>query len=139
MKQMKKLIPIIAAFFVLILSSCEVEDIDLPDADPRDSFTGTWNCTDTQLKATNESYTVTISYDPSNSGQVLLSNFGLLGNSAQPYAYVTGSLITIPEQQLSNGYTVSGSGSLVNSDQIDWTYTTNDGADAFSYEATFTR
>ena len=124
---------------LFFMSSCAVEDLEFPDTDPRDEFTGTWNCNDNQVKSTLDSYDVTIKYDPSNSSQVLLENFGFLGQDAQPYALITGSLITIPEQVTGDDYTVSGEGKLIDENTIDWAYSINDGADLINYEAVYTR
>ncbi len=139
MKTLGKLHLMLALSMIFFLGSCEVEPIDIPDEDARDAYIGTWSCTDTQVKSAKDSYSVSISYDPSNSAQVLLRNFGFLGQDVEPYAIVTGTIITIPEQTTSGDYIISASGKLVGKNKIEWNYTTNDGADELNYKAVFSR
>jgi len=137
---MKKLLVI--PFFVslsFLFSGCEEAENFIPDnADPRDDFIGEWNCSENELKSTDD-YTVTIQKDPENSGQVLLQNFGLLGQSAYPYGLITGDKINIPRQEVNNWIIKNASGELIGKDKIEWTYTLSDGADETRFEATYTR
>jgi hypothetical protein len=134
---MTKSITILFTLMVtLVLSSCTVEDDPLNPTDDRDAFLGTWNVAESCVK---EAYTVTIIKDPSNSSQVIIENFWLIGfNEKPPYAIVAGTTITIPEQAICYNASniVSGSGKLEKS-KINWDYTVNDGADLWSCTATY--
>lgn len=126
---------------IAFISGCEEAEEIIPDdnSDPRDAFVGSWNCSETELKST-EDYEVTIDYDPNNSGQVLLKNFGLLGQDARPYGLITGNKITIPEQDGFDGWTImEASGDKTGDNTIEWTYKLSNGSDIFNYEATYTR
>ncbi len=131
----------IFAFFMLISSvmiSCvPEEDLD-PDADDvRDKFIGSWRFTETQVSRGIDgiSYTVTISYDAGNSLQVLLKNFAQAGGQFSAYGIVTNNRITVPTQELSPGFTVSGSGTMSSLSSMDWEYTIIAGSDMESYTA----
>lgn len=120
----------------LTFYSCTDEEDPLNPQDDRDAFLGTWNVTES---CTKEAYSVTIVKDPSNSSQVIIQNFWLIGfNEKPPYAIVAGTTITIPEQTIcyNASNTVSGSGKL-DKGKIDWDYTVNDGADLWSCSATY--
>ena len=137
---MKNLLPILTLFSLMfLLSACEEAEDLLPDnADPRDDFIGEWNCSETELKSTDD-YTVTIQKDPDNSSQVLLQNFGLLGQDQYPYGLITGDRINVPQQEI-NGWTIkNASGDMNGENSIDWTYTLSNGSDDFQYAATYTR
>jgi hypothetical protein len=118
------------------LFSCTDEDSILDTGDDRDAFLGTWNVTEACSK---DSYSVTIVKDPSNSTQVIIQNFWLIGyNEKPPYAIVAGSTITIPAQDIcyNNSNEVSGSGSI-DKKTIELNYTVNDGADLWDCSATY--
>lgn len=122
-------------FFALFLVSCEETDGINPE-DDRDAFLGTWNVDETCLRIP---YQVTIIKDPSNSSQVIITNFWLIGTGEKaPYAIVAGSHIEIPQQNIFNDEktTVKGSGTL-NKKIIEWEYSVNDGADLYSCTATY--
>lgn len=134
----KFFIPLLFGIMILF-SACE-ETLDiLPDnSDPRDKFIGEWTCSETELRST-EDYTVTIQKNPENSTQVVLKNFGLLGQDAFPYAYITGDKITLPQQNVNDWTIKNASGELVDDETIEWTYTLNDGGDEEDFAATYTK
>jgi hypothetical protein len=119
-----------------IIPSCVVDDdIVLPKED-RDAFLGIWEVTET---CNRYSYEVEIVKDPTNSSQVLIRNFWLIGyDEKPPYAIVAGTNITIPSQGMCNDGSniVEGSGTM-NKKKIEWSYTVNDGADLYTCTATF--
>ena len=120
---------------ILLISSCTEDDNTNP-ADDRDQFIGYWDVNET---CNRDSYSVQIVADPSNSSQVLIKNFWLIGNNEKPpYAIVAGSTITIPKQLMCNNGTneVQGSGKL-DKNKIIWSYTVNDGADLYTCTATY--
>ena len=121
---------------ITILSCAEEDNDDL--IDDRNKFIGTWNVNET---CTRDSYSVEIIKDPSNSSQVIIKNFWLIGSHEKaPYAIVAGNNINIPKQQMcDNGANeVSGSGTLSKNEKIiNWDYTVNDGADLHNCSATY--
>jgi hypothetical protein len=129
---------LVVAIYVLIISGCEPDNTDGPDTDVRDKYLGTWIFTEGSAnRGINATYTVVISKDPSNSSQVLLSNFGGSGVN-NTYGIATSSRITIPLQTIDSDWVVDGSGSLTNSSTMSWTYSINDGSDKTDYIATAT-
>lgn len=136
MKKFKTLFPVAVLSMLIFFSGCEETDDTDPDADPRDEFVGEWNCN--EVPAKRNSYRVLINYDNSNSSQVLLFNFGLLGQSASAYGIVAGNDVTVPLQEIDGDWTVDGQGEMIDEETIEWTYTIDDGADRTDYIATFT-
>jgi hypothetical protein len=132
----------ILLLMVLFMASClPDEDLDPDDGDIRQKFVGTWRFTETPIGREVEvtSYTVTISYDPGNSSQVLLRNFALIGGTYSAYGIVTNNRITIPSQEVAPGSTVSGSGTMSGSTNMDWEYTTIIGSTMESFTAVATK
>ncbi|MBN2175335.1 MAG: hypothetical protein JW731_14470 [Bacteroidales bacterium] len=122
--------------FLVSLTSCTDEENPFDLTDDRDVFLGTWNVDET---CTRDAYSVSIEKDPSNSSQVIINNFWLIGYQEKPpYAIVAGSSITIPKQAICDDGSnlVSGSGTL-NKDKITWSYTVNDGADLYTCSAVY--
>lgn len=115
-----KRVYLILISFALIgtgFQSCSKDDDLFDDGDARDIFLGSWSVVD---ECTKQSYRSTISYDPSNSAQVLISNYANLNKAAK--AVVAGNSIVIESQDIGNGYTVSGYGKLsLNGEIINWT------------------
>lgn len=124
-------------FITILFVSCTLEEDDpLNPVDERDQFLGTWNVTETCSK---DAYQVTIEKDPTNSAQVLIYNFWLIGYQERPpYGIVAGSSIYIPKQLMCNDDSneVSGNGSI-NKNEITWDYTVNDGADLYTCTAVY--
>lgn len=117
------------------ITSCTDDDTITPQND-RDKFIGTWDVNETCQR---NAYSVQIEADPSNSVQVLINNFWLIGYQEEPpYAIVAGNSIVIPKQYIGNNkeIEVTGSGSYSN-DIITWSYTVNDGADLYTCSATY--
>ncbi len=117
------------------IDSCTDENV-LNPGDPRDAFLGSWNVNETCVK---DSYSVTIEKDTTNSAQVIIKNFWLIGfDEKPPYAIIAGNTITIPTQTMcySGSNTVKGSG-VMDKKTITWNYTVNDGADLYSCNATY--
>ncbi len=135
MKKLQTFIPVAFVALLIFFSGCEELDNTDPDTDPRDDFVGEWNCN--EVPAKRNSYRVNIDYDNSNNSQVLLFNFGLLGQSASAYGIVAGNDVTVPLQEIQGDWTVDGQGELTDEETIEWTYTIDDGADRIDYIATF--
>ncbi len=132
-----RLFSVLTAFLIILLSipACTEDDNTNP-ADDRDQFLGYWNVNET---CSRDSYSIQIVIDPSNSSQVLIKNFWLIGNNEKPpYAIVAGSTITIPKQTMcdNNSNEVQGSG-VLDKNKINWHYTVNDGADLYTCTALY--
>jgi hypothetical protein len=117
------------------LNSCDTSVNDPnTDQDVREKYVAKWLC----IELNGPTYEVTISIDPSNSTQILIGNFHLLGASAKAYAIATSNNITIPSQEIC-GNTVNGSGTLVNANKINVQYTFNDHSSTLTVNATYTK
>jgi hypothetical protein len=122
----------------VLLISCTDEDDILNPTNDRDAFLGNWDVTESCVR---DSYDVNIVADPSNSTQVIINNFWLIGYSEKPpYAIVAGTTITIPTQKMcyNESNEVSGSGKLIKG-KVVWNYTVNDGADLYTCTATYAK
>lgn len=128
----KTLLPIIVLSVLFIVQSCAVTSDD--ETDGIEKYVGTWNVSD---QAARLNYNVTIMANPSNSAEILLDNFAGLGSSAT--GLVVGNSVVIDQQQLSTDYSVSGSGSYVNSGKLVFNFDLNDGIDIYPRVATFTK
>ncbi len=132
---------VVSLFILTGFASCEISDEDdYPDSDLRDPFLGTWKCTESEARSYQFVYQVNIRKDPSNSSRVLLDNFGFIGfDEKPPYGVVAGSTITIPQQQVcdDNSITVSGFGTQVDVNTMNWEYQLIIGGDKNDYTAVF--
>jgi len=138
MKKNKIIGLILLVFFISILNSCFEDDDIVTPTDDREEFLGFWDVDETCHRTP---YQVEIIKDPSNSSQVLIKNFWLIGSEEKPpYAIVAGSTITIPSQGMCDDGSniVHGSGSLKKK-KIEWNYTVNDGADLYTCTAVYER
>jgi hypothetical protein len=121
---MKKLIPFTlsaALAFTLLLSGCAKEEEPEPDApgtDARAKFRGNWAVAENSSEHGASSYNVTIT-DSSNASYILFSY--LYGYHTKVHASVSNSALTIPSQVV-EGNNISGSGTLVNTNQIKLNY-----------------
>lgn len=134
MKMLLWIVPLL----LIQLTSCIDDEIVDPndDGDARDVYTGSWNCVENSAKI---AFTVNISKHPTNSDIILLENFAYIGMNEFAEGEILGPNISIPEQVPCEGYVVSGSGTLLNENQIQWTYTVTAGGDQQLYTAMFTR
>lgn len=132
MKSIKVLIPVMLSILILVFGSCVPTEDD--DINPVDKFIGTWNVSD---QATRLNYQVSISANPLNSSEVLLSNFADLDHTA--VGLVVGSTVVLDNQTMGGNYEVSGSGSYVNDSKLTFNYQMNDGIDVESRSAVFTK
>jgi hypothetical protein len=128
--------------FISMISGCETTNPDGPDtSDDRDPLIGSWIFAESaSSRGVNSTYTVVVKKDPSNSSQVLLSNFGNSGGD-EPYGIVTSGTpmkITIPSQTIPSQWIVVGVGTLATSSKMNWTYSITAGGDKTDYIATAT-
>lgn len=137
------------AFLLLIVMSVIVnsctkdDDSDVePTVDPREKYTGSWLCVETNTKTSKKvTFTVSISKSSANSTEILLSNFNNIGSSAtyNVKASLSGSTISIPNQNVS-GDLISGSASIVSDVKMNFNYTVDDqNGSPDSYTAVFTK
>ncbi len=123
----------------IFMVACTLEDdLDPISGDDRDKFTDTWMFFENEVSR-GASYSVTISNDPGNSSQVLLKNFGNMGHAYSAYGIVTTSRIEVPSQEIYSGITIEGSGRLVSSDEMEWTYSITGGGEYEEFTATASR
>lgn len=129
-------------FLLGVMVSCVPEgDLDPDSDDDRDKFIGTWRFDETPVSRGVDAinYTVTISYDPGNTAQVLLRNFANVGGSYSAYGIVTNNRITVPSQEITTGFQVSGSGTMSDLSSMNWEYTIIAGSDMESFTAVATK
>ena len=129
MKVFRKISSLLLIFSFFFLASC-TEEFEDPFADPVDKYLGNWKATESStLYGSGYVYDVSIARNPSNSAEILISNFYMQGVQEKARALVTGNSLTIMEQTICDGtITIEGSGQYV-SGKIELTYTALDGAD----------
>lgn len=122
--------------FLITVVSCTEDADPFNPQDDRDAYVGVWNVDETCNRIP---YQVTIVKDLTNSSQVIITNFWLIGpDEKAPYAIVAGNSIVIPQQNIFNDEKtiVKGSG-VLDKNIIEWEYTVNDGADLYTCTATY--
>lgn len=125
----KKIMSRIALLAVLAVgfTSCE-KDEDDPDFDFRDEYVGEWNAQFDSDEFGVQTYTVNISKSSSNADQIIIANFYNLGTSESVVVNASDNDLLISSQVV-KANTIQGSGSsTANYEQINLTYTANDGA-----------
>lgn len=133
----------IALLIVLLTSfsfftSCELDPVDIDNDDLRNDYVGEWKFTESaKLKSTeSQTYIVSISKDPTDSGQIKLENFANPGVSyATVSALITASQIIVSEQTLPNGWVVEGIGKGNANGVMTWTYSIIAGGDKEYFSA----
>lgn len=134
-----RIISLFSILSIALIWSCNPDDSTIsPDEDYRDNFVGTWRFNESSYKYDIHSYyTVVITKDPSNSAQVLLSNFGNPGSgSASVYGIVTQNNITVPQQTTGDNWLIKGSGVKITDTKMTWQYVITIGGDEHDYSAT---
>ncbi|MBU2554549.1 MAG: hypothetical protein KKF98_08845 [Bacteroidetes bacterium] len=132
MKNQIRLVVLGMVSVMLFFASCIPDDNS--DLNPVDKFLGTWSVSDNAVRL---NYQVTISSNPLNSAEVLMSNFADLGKSA--VGLVVGNTIVVEGQTLVGNYLVSGTGSYVSDSRLNFNYELNDGIDVETRQATFSK
>lgn len=129
------IILLLSLFFLtitLIIGSCTIASDE--NTDNIQKYIGTWNVVDQAAKL---NYNVTITYNPSNSSEILLNNFADIGTTA--IGLVVGNSIIIDNQQLSSDYSTSGNGYYINSVKLEFNFNLNDGINNEARTALFTK
>jgi hypothetical protein len=121
------------AIFTLSISSCTDDDL-MEEDDYIQQYVGTWSVNDQPARI---NYDVTIIAKPSNSSEIIMTNFANLGTSAS--ALVIGNSLVIELQDLGSEYTVSGSGIYVNSKKLEFSFELINGIESESRTALFSR
>jgi hypothetical protein len=112
-------------FGTLFLASCAKDDNSQTatptSSDPRAKFLGNWAIQEhsTDYPPPDQTYNVTVT-DSSDASHILFAY--LYGFNKKIYASVSGTNLTIP-QQIIQGQNISGTGVLVNGNQINLSYT----------------
>ncbi|MFA5970710.1 MAG: hypothetical protein WC780_00050 [Lentimicrobiaceae bacterium] len=141
MKTSIRLFLFLLAFASFMFSGCEPVDENTTGDDPRDSYVGEWQFIESFKSTEGQSYLVTITKDAANSSQLILGNFGNSGSqSISANGIVTSGQVVVSTQQMSNGWTVEGTGVFTNvaKTQMTWTYSITAGGDKVSYAANAT-
>ncbi|MFO7977135.1 MAG: hypothetical protein R6U64_00630 [Bacteroidales bacterium] len=140
MKKYYRLLLLPLAFSLFLMQGCIDELGEDPFADPMEKFLGTWNVEESStIYGDGFVYTVSITPNPQNSSEVLISNFYYQGDNVQARALIAGNVITIIEQSIcDDSIIVKGSGTWI-SGRINLQYTANTGADLDEVSAVYTR
>lgn len=135
-----KLTPIfLLILFAGFFTSC-IDEIDDPFADPVEKYLGNWKASESStLYGPGYVYDVSITRNPSNSNEILISNFYMQGWNEKARALVTGNSITILEQAICDGSILIKGNGQFSGGRITLTYTADDGADLDNVSATYTR
>lgn len=138
MKNIVLIYSMILIFIFPFITGCEGLEDDDPLTDPREAFVGNWNCDD-QLATKRDTYLVRIEASQETNSGVFLYNFGAISNTAAASGSVSGNDISVPFQNLAQGWSCNGSGTMVSQDEIEWTYTLENGSDRYDFVAVFTK
>lgn len=136
---MKKIVK--TGLFTILFSTFIACELDESEGDTRDVFEGQWSVSETSSILGNRNYLVDIESSESNASRIHLFDFYKLGFSDSVYATISAILsetATIPSQVL-HGNEISGSGTLVNDNLINFKYYVDDGNDIDTVEAVYTR
>ena len=124
----------IAAFFMLVVVSCQKEEDTGPSGPPgsgdmRAAYAGNWRCTETSsITPGTTVYYVQISLHPTINNQIQIANIYNLGTTVSAYALVNGNNTFAIPQQVLVGNTIEGNGTLLNSTNISMDYTATAGS-----------
>jgi len=140
MKKLRCNYGVIGLLLCAFLFACTPDEDDDPDVDPREKFTGTWQCRETSKVFGLSNYQVKIALDPGNSTQVHLTNFYQFGWTDKANAVAAGNTIQIPTQPFCD-HVISGRGIIDTKGlSITWDYVVdNPGAETDTCRAEFTK
>jgi hypothetical protein len=127
------LFSMIGVFFV---TSCSKSSDPAPVV-TRESLLGIWMVSDNQRKI---NYEVTFLADTSSTNGIRMKNFGGSGQNVYAIAYLSGTTLSIPtDELLTNGWIINGSGAVSGTTRISWPFTYLDAADLFARQADFVK
>jgi len=106
---------------MMSMVSCTTDDDNNPSPVPdvRNKFLGNWNVIDGCSKG---NYSVNISKDPSNTAQVLLSNFANSDATEPDTALVIANSVVLYTQTNSEGWVIAGTGDYNVEGKIQWIF-----------------
>lgn len=117
-------------------AGCELNDDGPEPDDPRDRFIGEWNVNEECVRL---NYSVNITYDPDNSSQVLIANFGNPGPGFPPVpALVVNRSIYVNNAETGDDWVVNGEGVLVDG-EVNWDYTISLSGSVLTCTSIYTR
>lgn len=119
-----------AAILAVTLYRCET--------DTNTSLEGSWKVQESHSYIGQYTFYVTIGANPDDPSVVYIDNFMRMGSGKEVYANVSGDNITLPSQDI-NGHTVEGSGTVVNNNRLEFSFTDNDGGNIEEVTSIFTR
>lgn len=125
-------------FGFMFFSSCEIQN-DNESNDERDYITGTWKCQELDQSNNPINFEAVISKHTSDTTKIWVDNFSGLGKGIKVSVGMGGHLLTVSQQTV-DGNKISGSGNISSSyNQINWTYSIDDGGGKVNYTAVFTK
>lgn len=132
---LKRLTRILGLAVFLFLVACEEDPINVDD---RTQWLGAWVCNETSGDFAPQSYTITV-YEGIQLDEITITGLHNEGTSWTIDANVYNRQLQIPSQTV-NGLTISGSGSINSAgEQVNMTFTFNDGTGADNVVAYWTR
>lgn len=137
MKKMKNPLFIFVMISLFSVTSCTDEINDLIPDDELEKILGTWTCEETGdgMNSDLNVYSLTISRNPGNTAEVLISNFNQLQETAT--ALVVSNSLFIETQDILNGtITIEGEGAYSNG-EILLNYSVDTGADLENFTARY--
>lgn len=139
MKKPYRLLLLMPLVCLFLLQACIDEMGDDPFADPVLKFLGEWKAEESTTIYGQAHYKVTITRNPSNFSEVLISNFYLQGDDIKARALVTGNVLTIMRQKICDDtIEINGTGTYIQG-RIQLQYTAHTGADLDQVTAVYTR
>ena len=135
----KDLFKPILIVLIAIAASCAPEDKaeDIP-SEPRDNYIGNWLCKENSKVYSQSTYSVSLKKSNTNAKELLCSNFYQLGGDTITLMVLDGTKFTIPRQSVS-GQIISGSGTAMSDNYINFSFTANDGGQTDVVTAVFSR
>jgi hypothetical protein len=139
---MKKFLKTIfsAAALSVFMYSCAPDDSSTPAStptDPKQKFVASWNCAENSKVHGSSSYTLHIV--DSTGSYVRIESLYNVGFQYKVEATISSPNITIANQGLASGFTVYGSGTMVNNNTVNMTYYVNDGSTIDTCTAVLTK
>ena len=144
MKQLSLKYPVlflVLMLFAVTLSSCAKDDFNPDGGNPGTNdlakkFLGTWHVSDNAARI---NYDVIIERNPLNSEtEIFLNNFA--GLNGRVTGRIIGNTVVVDKQETgNNNYYVEGTGTYINQDKLEFTYTLDDGIESEMRKAVFTK
>lgn len=135
-----RLLAVILISMAVGMNSCIDDELDDPFSDPVEKFLGSWKCSEKSTLYGSFNYNMTISRNPQNSTEILISHFYNHQSNVRATALVTGSTLTIPRQNITSSIEVQGNGSYnLSQGTVSLNYTARTQADQDNVAVVLTR